>query len=264
MIVEQIWTGNAFRNFNYLIACPETGEALAIDPLDYRKCLDRARDKGWEITQIVNTHEHGDHTGGNGPLTEATGAKLLAHRDAGQRIEGIDRGLGAGDVIRVGRSVELLALDTPGHTMSHVCLLSQTDPPGLFSGDTLFNAGAGNCHGGGHPEELYDTFVRQLAELPDETRIYPGHDYITNNLGFTLDREPDNRRARELLDELQSTHDPDRARVTSLALEKEINTFFRLNSPGVIAELRESFPELAEEPSAKDVFLKLRELRNHW
>ena len=65
MIVEQIWTANAYRNFNYLIACPETGEALAVDPLDHGKCLARARDKGWRVTQILNTHEHGDHTGGN-------------------------------------------------------------------------------------------------------------------------------------------------------------------------------------------------------
>ena len=264
MIVEQIWTGNAFRNFNYLIACPETGEALAIDPLDHEKCLARARDRGWEIAQIVNTHEHGDHTGGNRPLVEATGASLLAHANAGARIEGVDRGLAAGDSIRVGRSVELLALDTPGHTMSHVCLLSQTDTPALFSGDTLFNAGAGNCHGGGHPEELYDTFASQLAALPEDTLVYPGHDYITNNLGFTLDREPGNARARELLDELQDSHDPDRPLVTSLALEKEVNTFFRLSSPGVIAKLRESFPDLSEEPAPKDVFLKLRELRNDW
>jgi len=65
MIVEQIWTGNAYRNFNYLIACPETGDALAIDPLDYEKCLSVAKKRGWTITQILNTHEHGDHTGGN-------------------------------------------------------------------------------------------------------------------------------------------------------------------------------------------------------
>ncbi len=62
MHIEQIWTGNAYRNFNYLIACPETGETLAIDPLDYEKCLSRAKESGWEITQILNTHEHGDHT----------------------------------------------------------------------------------------------------------------------------------------------------------------------------------------------------------
>ena len=59
MIVEQNWTDNSYRNFNYLIACSETGEALAVDPLDHRKCLATAKDRGWEITQIVNTHEHG-------------------------------------------------------------------------------------------------------------------------------------------------------------------------------------------------------------
>lgn len=264
MIVEQIWTGNAYRNFNYLIACPETGEALAVDPLDHAKCLERARDRGWDITQVLNTHEHPDHTGGNGPIIEATGARLLAHEAAAGRIRGIDRGLAAGDVIRVGRTVELLALDTPGHTMSHVCVLSKTDQPALISGDTLFNAGAGNCHNGGHPEELYETFVRQLAALPDDTRIYPGHDYITNNLRFTLDREPDNERARRLLEELEAGYDPDQAPVTTLALEKEINTFFRLTSPTVIEQLRVAFPDLPEQPSAKEVFLRLRELRNRW
>ena len=60
VIVEQIWTGNALRNFNYLIVCPETGDALAIDPLDYEKCLAKANEQGWSITQILNTHEHGD------------------------------------------------------------------------------------------------------------------------------------------------------------------------------------------------------------
>ena len=263
MIVEQIWTANAWRNFNYLIACAETGEALAVDPLDHRKCLATAKAHGFEITQILNTHEHGDHIGGNGPVVEATGARILAHADAGSRIPGVDRGLGAGDVVKVGRTVELESLDTPGHTMSHVCLLSHTDTPALFCGDTLFNAGAGNCHNGGHPRELYRTFVRQLSSLPDTTRIYPGHDYWENNLGFTLDREPGNARAAGLLQDMGAS-DPDDALISTLGLEKEINTFFRLTNPDVIARLRDAFPDLPESPDPQTVFLKLRELRNRW
>ncbi|ANK82411.1 MAG: hydroxyacylglutathione hydrolase [Rhizobiales bacterium NRL2] len=263
MIVEQIWTGNAYRNFNYLIACPETGEAMAIDPLDHEKCLARAKEKGWDITQVLNTHEHPDHTGGNRQVIEATGAKLLAHANAKDKIRGMDRGLKAGDVIKVGRTVDIEALDTPGHTMCHVCLLTKTDQPALISGDTLFNAGAGNCHNGGHPDELYDTFVNQLDRLPEDTLIYPGHDYITNNLQFTLDREPDNARAKSLLGEVEG-QDPAEAMLTTLALEKEVNTFFRLRSRSVIDALREKFPDLPKEPSPREVFLKLRELRNSW
>jgi hydroxyacylglutathione hydrolase len=263
VIVEQIWTANSYRNFNYLIACPETGEAMAIDPLDHEKCLARAKGKGWTITQVLNTHEHGDHTGGNKHVVAATGAKLLAHANAKGKISGIDVGLGAGDVVKIGKTVELESLDTPGHTMSHVCLLSRTDQPALFCGDTLFNAGAGNCSGGGHPVELYSTFTGQLNKLPDETLIYPGHDYIANNLEFTLDREPDNARARSMLDDIKD-QDLDQAFVTTLAMEKEINTFFRLHSASVIDRLRDAYPDLSADPSAQEVFVKLRELRNSW
>jgi hydroxyacylglutathione hydrolase len=262
VLVEQIWTANNYRNFNYLIACPETGEALAVDPLDHERCLGRAKERGFTIRQIVNTHHHGDHTGGNAPLMKATGAKLLAHAGA-STIANVDRGLRAGDVIKVGKTVELEVLDTPGHTLSHVCLLSHTDVPALFSGDTLFNAGAGNCHNGGHPAELYDTFAHQLARLPDSTLVYPGHDYIENNLRFTLNREPDNADAARLLERV-SGQDTSQPLVSNLGLEKRINTFFRLHSPTVIQKLREHFPDFPEEPSEQDVFLKLRELRNSW
>jgi hydroxyacylglutathione hydrolase len=263
MIVKQIWTANAYRNFNYLIACEETGEALAVDPLDHEKCLRAAKDEGWSITQILNTHEHRDHTEGNEPVVRSTGASILAHRNAADAIPGMNRGLSAGDVVKVGRTVELEVLDTPGHTMSHVCLLSHTDDAALFCGDTLFNAGAGNCHHGGHPAELYKTFSEQLARLPASTRIYPGHDYIENNLRFTLDREPDNRSARDMLERLAG-HDPGTGFVTTLDIERRINTFFRLTSPSVIARLREAFPELPDAPDQRTVFLKLRELRNAW
>ncbi|MCC7485059.1 MAG: hydroxyacylglutathione hydrolase [Burkholderiales bacterium] len=263
MIVKQIWTANAGRNFNYLLACPETGEALAIDPLDHEKCLAAAKAAGYAVTQILNTHEHRDHTGGNDAMVRKTGAIVLAHAGAGARIPGVSRGLAAGDVVKVGRTVELEVLDTPGHTMTHVCLLAHTGEPALFCGDTLFNAGAGNCHNGGHPDRLYRTFAGELARLPDATRVYPGHDYIENNLRFTLNREPDNARARELLDRVKG-QDIANAFVSTLGLEREINTFFRLASPGVIAKLREAFPDLPERPDERTVFLRLRELRNSW
>ena len=263
MLVERIWTGNAYRNFNYLIACPETGEALAIDPLDHEKCLSMAKVRGWQITQLLNTHEHIDHTGGNAAVVAATGAKVIAHHQAGSRISGVDRGVKAGDVIKVGKTVELECLDTPGHTMCHICLLAHTDQPALFSGDTLFNAGAGNTHNGGDTDALYSTFADQLARLPDATRLYPGHDYIESNLKFTLSREPDNLAAQALLPTV-AAHNPTTSVVTTLAQEKQHNTFFRLSNATVIAKLRESFPDLASDPDAKTVFSALRALRNDW
>jgi len=171
--------------------------------------------------------------------------------------------LHAGDIIKIGKSVELEALDTPGHTMCHICLRAHGDAPALFSGDTMFNAGAGNCHNGGHPNELYNTFASQLAKLPETTLLYPGHDYIANNLKFTLDREPDNAKAKAMLPGMEA-QDPSKPLVTTLALEREINTFFRLTSKSVIKRLREAFPDLPESPDPKTVFLKLRELRNKW
>jgi hydroxyacylglutathione hydrolase len=263
MLIERVWAANELRNFHYLVACPETGEALAIDPLEWSLCLAAARRRGWTITQILNTHEHRDHTGGNAGLVGATGARVLAHAHAASTIGGVDQGLERGDVIRVGRSVELECLDTPGHTLAHICLYAHGDAPALFSGDTLFNAGAGNCHSTGRPDLLYDTFVTQLARLPDSTRLFPGHEYLVRNLEFTLDREPDNEEAARMLDVTRGAA-AQAAPVTTLAQEKRVNTFFRLQNPRIIARLREQFADLGENPDAQAVFLKLRALRNTW
>jgi hydroxyacylglutathione hydrolase len=173
------------------------------------------------------------------------------------------RGLLAGDIIKVGKTVELQALDTPGHTYCHICLRSHTDQPALFSGDTLFNAGAGNCHNGGNVSDLFRTFDEQLSRLPDNTLIYPGHDYIENNLRFTLNREPGNLAAQQLLSQV-SGQDVNQPYVSSMATEREVNTFFRLDSEQVVAELRKSFPDLPDQADAQTVFKKLRELRNSW
>ncbi len=263
MLIERIWAANPLRNFHYLIACAETGEALIVDPLNASQCLEAARARGLSITQVLNTHEHRDHTDGNAGVVAATRAKVLAHAGAASVIGGVDRGLTRGDVIKVGRTVELEVLDTPGHTRSHVCLLAHSDAPALFCGDTLFNAGAGNCHNGGDPGLLYETFVNQLAQLPDSTRVYPGHEYRARNLAFTLDREPGNADAAAAL-EVAKTQKPEDVPITTLGEEKRVNAFLRLQNPEVIARLRERFPEIGEKPDARTVFVKLRELRNSW
>jgi hydroxyacylglutathione hydrolase len=263
MLIERIWAANSLRNFHYLIACSETGEALIVDPLNAAQCLAAARDSGFSIRQVLNTHEHRDHTDGNAGVVAATGARVLAHAGAASIIGGVDRGLSRGDVIKVGRTVELEVLDTPGHTRSHVCLLAHGDSPALFCGDTLFNAGAGNCHNGGDPGVLYETFVNQLARLPDVTRVFPGHEYMARNLAFTLDREPGNADAAKVI-ALAKAQKPEDARITTLGEEKRVNAFLRLQNPEIIARLRERFPEIGEKPDARTVFVKLRELRNSW
>ncbi len=262
MIIEQIWTGNGGRNFFYMVACSDTGETLAIDPIEPQMCLDSAKAHGWDVTRVLNTHEHGDHTGGNDAVIAATGARLLGPANAAGRIANIDEELRQDDVVRIGTSGELRVLETPGHTPIHISLYGETDQPHLLCGDTLFNAGVGHCRSG-DPNVLYQTFAEKIAALPDATRVYPGHEYMDNNLGFTLDREPDNEAARELKEELKD-QDPNDARITTLGEERQINTFLRLDSPTVIAGLKEKFADLPDAPDQQTVFLKLRELRNNW
>ncbi len=263
MIVERIWAANELRNYHYVVACSETGEALVVDPLDWRACLQRANERGWKITQIVNTHEHKDHTAGNAELVKATGARVLAHARAASMIGGVDQGLAAGDVITIGRSVELECLDTPGHTLAHVCLLAHAEGPALFSGDTLFNAGVGHCRGGGDPELLFKTCAQQLARLPTSTRIYPGHDYLLNNLRFTRHVETNNQAAADWLARSEKVP-PEEQAVLTLAQEFTVNSFFRLAEPGLIDTLRQRVPTLPARPTPREVFLALRELRNSW
>ena len=266
MLVEQIAVNNSLQNYMYLIACPETKEAAAIDPLDHQLCLAHATQLGWTIRSVINTHEHFDHTGGNEEVIKATGATLYAHANATDKIDNVDVGLAAGDAVQIGSSVRLIALDTPGHTFCHTCLLfegGEEQAPAIFSGDTLFNAGVGNCHHGGDPETMYQTFVEQLFVLPDTTKVYPGHDYIVNNLKFTISREPDNVAALSLL-EAMNQWNGERHFISNIAMERAVNSFFRLSSPSLVKILSEQFPEMGADPSEKEVFLKLREVRNSW
>ncbi len=261
MRVTRIYMDNGLRNYCHLLVCEKTNEAIILDPLDAKRCLAVAREQGARITKIINTHEHHDHIEGNPEVVAATGAKIYAHANAVGKIPDVDVAVKAGDFIEAGTTIKLKVMDTPGHTMAHVCLFSEAGEPLLFCGDTLFNAGAGNCRFGGNADILYKTFVEQLAVLPDETRIYPGHDYIINNLEFTLSREPNNAYARALLNEAVQ-QDADSRMVTTMAQEKQMNAFLRLDSEEIIAGLKQEFPQQKHDPQS--VFVSLRSLCDHW
>lgn len=264
MLVLRRFMDNPLRNFNYLIGCEASGQAIALDPLDGEQMLALADEHGLQIKLIINTHEHHDHIQGNPVVQAATGAPVWAHKNAMGKIPGQAHGLVAGDVVELG-SLRLNVLYTPGHTAVHLCLLAEASAdnpvPALFSGDTLFNACAGNCKNGGNVDDMYDTFVSQLMPLADETLLYPGHDYMKNNLGFALNREPDNAMASYWADQLQSVAADDMP-VMTLGQEKEYNPFFRLYSDRVRAGLKAEYPDLGD--SELDIFRALRQLRDQW
>jgi len=164
--------------------------------------------------------------------------------------------------VKLGSAVEMEVIETPGHTPIHISMLGHGGESHLLCGDTIFNAGVGHCYSG-DPNVLYATFRDKIAPMADNIRIYPGHDYIANNLNFTLDREPDNADAKALLAEVEG-QDPANALVTTLGQERKVNTFMRLDNPSVVAGVKAKFPELPDTPSDEDVFLSLRKLRNDW
>ncbi len=251
---------NSLRNSNYLLKT-RSGEIFCVDPWDAEELAPMIDALGGQLKAVINTHEHFDHIRGNEELVRRYGCEVWVHYHAIQKIPKATRGLQALERIELGNGESLLVLDTPGHTSSHLCLLVQENDRaiGILSGDTLFNAGVGNCHNGGDPETLYETIVEQIYPLADEVVIYPGHDYLLNNLRFTIDREPHNLRAQELLKEIVSLGSESRQTLTTMGLEREINTFFRLDSLEIRSGLK-----LSAESSNKDVFLALRKLRNNW
>jgi len=265
MLIKQIPIRNDLRNYMYLLACEQTLDAIAIDPLDHALCLEVAQEMGWRIKVVANTHHHHDHIGGNQQVVAATGAELVAHIDAMQAIPNVDKGLRAGDTLRCGE-LGLEVMDTPGHTMSHICLYfagGAAESPALFCGDTLFNAGVGRCDDGGEPKRLHQTFVDQIYPLQNDVRIFPGHDYIENNLEFTLDREPDNQSAQSLKAEFSEGLNSE-TYVSTIGIEREINVFFRMDQSQVRAGIAESLKIDTSELDDQATFVGLRNLRDNW
>lgn len=257
MKIETLFVNNALRNFNYLIVCEKTREAWAIDPLDANGLLTLAHDKHYRITHIINTHEHGDHTQGNALVVAATGAIVMAHHDAIDKIPCATRPLVGGEQFKIGESVTIDILNTPGHTMAHVCVHAHHEHEhALFSGDTLFNAGCGNCYNGGNVSAMYQTATHLLQQLPQDTKLYPGHEYLENNLKFSYHCNKHNPVVSQLLEQKIWQQFP--YFVSTLKLEKTISPFFQLDNPEIVAFTKHS----AENPEA--IFATLRAYRDKW
>lgn len=264
MQIKQIYTKSHLRNFTYLIH--DSKEAYCIDPFNAEQVKSHLKDLGLKLKVIINTHEHFDHYCGNEGLQIWSECEVWAHQNAKGKIPGVTRFLKKDEVINLNEKSYLHVLDTPGHTMAHLCFLMVKDekPYAVFTGDTLFNAGVGNCHNGGDPEVLYETISHQFQVLPGDVRVYPGHDYIENNLRFTLDREPQNSKAGQLLDTVVNEYSSDKNFfVSSIAVEKEVNTFMRLDNQDIRSKLTDE-QKLGGEMSDKHVFLSLRQLRDRW
>ncbi|MCP4911744.1 MAG: MBL fold metallo-hydrolase [Oligoflexia bacterium] len=260
MIVHQYYTESQLRNFTYLLE-DEDKKFWCVDPFDALQVKKWLKELGaQELVGIINTHEHWDHIRGNESLVQDFGAKIYAHENAKGKIPGVKVFLKDGDKIELSSGEFLEVMDTPGHTMAHLCFLHVKDeiPVCVFTGDTLFNAGVGNCHNGGDPEVLFETISKRFHILDEDIIVYPGHDYLSNNLRFTLDREPNNNDAKEWLEKSEQANKENRFLTTNIADEKRINTFFRLTEKEIIENID------GDTSTEKQIFLRLRELRNKW
>jgi glyoxylase-like metal-dependent hydrolase (beta-lactamase superfamily II) len=173
MIIKQIEIGY-MDNFSYIVGCEDTRQALVIDPgADVRRIISAAQKENLEIVYIVNTHGHGDHTAGNAELKSLTGAKIIIHTLDADRYPEADILIIDEDPFQLGETTFDI-LHTPGHTPGGICIYIQGN---LFTGDTLFVGDSGRTDlPGGHRPTLGKS-IRRLMELPDDTVIWPGHNY---------------------------------------------------------------------------------------
>ena len=196
MLIRQIRSLDGTGTLSYLIASEEDHLGIIVDPNveDLEKTEELMKDLDLRITHIIDTHTHADHISGAGELRRITGALTVMHANTANKWKFIDKGdkFGIGDTLRVNAripvdrfvedgdvlavgSLRLNVLFTPGHTDNHISITLDRN---VFTGDLLLIGQAGRSDlPGGSPEEQFDSLFGKILSLPDNTRIYPGHDY---------------------------------------------------------------------------------------
>jgi len=248
-------------NYAYLISDPRTGDAAVVDCAEAEPVLAAARMAGVRLTAVLATHHHFDHVGGNAALLAAR-AGLRVHGSAADapRIPGITDRLRDGDPVAVG-SLRGRALLIPAHTSGHVAY-HFPDERAVFTGDTLFVAGCGRLFEGDARQMMAS--LAKLAALPDETRVFCGHEYTEKNLRFAAVLEPTNAAIREKLAWAEARRRAGEPTVPStIAEEKATNPFLRTNSPELAASVRQRVLDLPpDDPVA--LFAAVRALKDHF
>jgi len=216
-------------NYAYLV---KSGDVCAVvDPSEAAPARAALARKGWALTHILNTHHHLDHCGGNLDLKRETGATIVGPGKDADRIPGIDVGVDETSGWEFdGRKVKVL--EVPAHTRGAITFVIDGN---AFTGDTLFLMGCGRLFEG-DPQMMW-TSLSKLMTLPDDTRIFCGHEYTESNGRFALTLEPGNQALRKRVQDVQAVRARKAPTVpATMGLEKQTNPFLRPDS----AEIRKS------------------------
>ncbi|KAL8098180.1 putative hydroxyacylglutathione hydrolase 2, chloroplastic [Apium graveolens] len=229
-------------NYAYLLHDMNTGTVGVVDPSEAVPVIDALSKKNRNLTYILNTHHHHDHTGGNMELKERYGAKVIGSVVDIDRIPGIDIALNDGDSWMFGGH-EVLVIGSPGHTRGHISFYF----PGfgsVFTGDTLFSLSCGKLFEG-TPEQMYAS-LKRISSLPDETNIYCGHEYTLNNSKFALSIEPGNEALQSYSTHIAHLCSKGLPTIpTTLKMEKACNPFLRTASTEIRRSL--NIPDTASD-----------------
>ncbi|KAK9288835.1 hypothetical protein L1049_017300 [Liquidambar formosana] len=241
-------------NYAYLLHDVDTGTVGVVDPSEAVPVIDALSRKNRNLTYILNTHHHYDHTGGNVELKARYGAKVIGSGADRDRIPGIDIVLNDGDKWMFAGH-EVLVMETPGHTRGHISFYF----PGsraIFTGDTLFSLSCGKLFEG-TPEQMLSS-LKKIMSLPDDTDIYCGHEYTLSNSKFALSVEPNNEALQSYaahVAHLRSKRLP--TIPATLKMEKSCNPFLRTSS----VEIRQSLniPATANDAEALGVIRQAKD-----
>ena len=221
-------------NYVWLIHNRETGETAAVDPSVAEPVLDAAAAKGWSLSQVLNTHWHPDHTGGNTGIKATTGCTITAPEEA-RKVSEVDYVVAEGDRVTVA-GAEAIVWNIPAHTAGHIAYYFE-DEGMIFVGDTMFAMGCGRLFEG-TAEQMYSNMQR-IAALSDDVRIYCGHEYTLANGHFAEHADPENAAVRERVVKVKSLRDDGQITLpTTVGEERETNPFVRATNAQELARLR--------------------------
>jgi len=223
-------------NYAWLIHDSDSGETAAVDPSVGAPVMEAAGEHGWTITQVFNTHWHPDHTGGNQSIHEATGAPVTGP-DEVRKVYQPQRIVGEGDRIALAEW-EAEVWDIPAHTAGHIAIHFPA-AKAIFVGDTMFAMGCGRLFEG-TAAQMHANFQR-LARLPDDTRVYCGHEYTLANARWAVTVEPDNADLAARLKRVEAMREEDQVTLpTTIGEERATNPFMRASSVEELARLRQA------------------------